>query len=435
VEEIGTIQGDTLFVALPKVTAAALKYNEQLAASKALTEAAQAEALGAWRGFLPQLEVDEFFLRTDDPLNNFAFKLNLRDVQGMSDFAPDRLNNPETSGLYTTRLQLRQPLFNGGMSFSGKGAADAAARAAGFDYQRTRETVSFQTVQAYQGLVLAKALEQVVRVAIESARANLRQAEALVEAEMATEADLFRAKVHLSGLEQRLIEALNLVALAGENIKLLTAVRTDLPLAPADRWRRPPPGVLPVNLDMTQLSLRSDLQAHRYRTQAAGKRVGVARGALLPHINLNAERNFFGQDPFGDEARSWSLGVYATWNLFSGLENIGKLKKARAEKRAAQYMYQFQKRRAKVEATEAWLIARAAHQKVAVAQEAVQAARESLRIVQNQYREGLVSMVDLLDTQAAATEAEGNLVQALHDYHIGLARLQFTGAVAQDPQE
>jgi len=64
---------------------------------------------------------------------------------------------------------------------------------------------------------------------------------------------------------------------------------------------------------------------------------------------------------------------------------------------------------------------------VIVAGDAVAAAREGLRIVTNQYREGLATMVNLLDTQAAATMAEGNLVQALHDYNVGLARLRFAG--------
>jgi outer membrane protein TolC len=47
--------------------------------------------------------------------------------------------------------------------------------------------------------------------------------------------------------------------------------------------------------------------------------------------------------------------------------------------------------------------------------------------VSNQYREGLASMVDLLDVQAAATKTEGDLVQALHDYNVGLASLRFAG--------
>ena len=82
-----------------------------------------------------------------------------------------------------------------------------------------------------------------------------------------------------------------------------------------------------------------------------------------------------------------------------------------------------------MQATQALLGVKAAREKVLEAHNAQDAARAGLRIVTNQYREGLAGMVDLLDTQAAATMAEGNLVQARHDYHVGLANLEFSGAV------
>jgi outer membrane protein TolC len=112
-----------------------------------------------------------------------------------------------------------------------------------------------------------------------------------------------------------------------------------------------------------------------------------------------------------------------------GIGDLGDIRKAKANSRAALYMADFQARQAEVQATEAWLGARAAWEKVLVARDAVAAAREGLRIVGNQYREGLASMVDLLDTQAAATMAEGNLVQARHDFAVGLANHEYSGAL------
>jgi len=169
--------------------------------------------------------------------------------------------------------------------------------------------------------------------------------------------------------------------------------------------------------------------ARREEANAAGNMVGVATGSMLPHINMSVQRDLYSMDDlFGSDAKSWSLGVYATWDVFRGMQNIGEIKKAKAQKRATQHMVAFETRRARVQATEAMLTAKAAHEKVVVAQGAVDAAREGLRIVTNQYREGLASMVNLLDTQAAATMAEGNLVQARHDYQVGLASLEFAGA-------
>ena len=428
---IGEIRSDTLFVSRDKVIALALEQNEMLAASGAMRDAAGAEATGALRGFLPQVQLGSFFLRSDDALNAFGYTLQNRAVTPQ-DFNPALLNNPGETNHFVTRFMLMQPIFNGGMGINGKQAADAMSRAAEHDHQRARETIEYHAVQAYEGLALAKSYEGVMVAAVAAAEGHVKQARSMVEAEMATAADLLQAQVYLSNLQQQLIEVRNMMAVAGENIKLLTAVELDLPLA-ADAA---PPSQFELQavamMDSLGGSGRSDILARKEQADAAGQMVAVAQGSMYPHINLSVQRDLYSQeDLFGDDARSWSLGVYATWDIFKGMQNIGEIKKAKAHKRAAEYMAQFETRQARVQATEALLTARAAHEKVLVARGAVDAAREGLRIVTNQYREGLASMVNLLDTQAGAIMAEGNLVQAIHDYRVGLANLEFSGAVAQ----
>jgi len=425
---IGEIRSDTLYVSRDKVIALALEQNEMLAASGAMRDAADADAQGAMRAFLPQIQLASFFLRSDDALNSFGYTLQNRAVTPQ-DFDPRVLNHPGETNHFVSRLQLLQPIFNGGMGINGKQAADAMSRAAEYDHVRARETIRYNTVQAFERLALAKAFEDVMVAAVVSAEGHVKQAQSMVAAEMATEADLLQAKVYLSGLQQQLIEVRNMMAVAGENIKLLTAVNIDLPLAADIALEGRTDHFLPAELDSLAGGARSDILARREQADAAGQMVGVAQGTMLPHVNLSLQRDFYSQDDlFGDDARSWTLGVYATWDIFKGMENIGEIKKARARKRAAQHMVQFEIRQARVQATEALLNAQAAQEKVAVARGAVDAAREGLRIVTNQYREGLVNMVNLLDTQAAAIMAEGNLVQAVHDYQVGMANLEFSGA-------
>jgi outer membrane protein TolC len=428
---IGEIRSDTLFVSRDKVVALALEQNEMLAASGAMRDAAGAEATAALRGFLPQVQLGSFFLRSDDALNSFGYKLQNRAVTPQ-DFNPMVLNDPGETNHFVSRLQLMQPIFNGGMGINGKQAANAMSRAAEYDHQRAQETIRFQAIQAFEGLALAKAYEEVMLAAVASAEGHVKQARSMVAAEMATEADLLQAQVYLSGLQQQLIEVRNMMAVAGENIKLLAAVEIDLPLAAESMPAGPTEGFLVSEVDSLGAADRTDLLARREQADAAGQMVAVAQGSLLPHINLSVQRDFYSQENlFGDDARSWSLGVYATWDIFKGMQNIGEIKKAKAQKRAAEYMVQFETRQARVQATEALLAAQATYEKVMVARGAVEAARESLRIVTNQYREGLASMVNLLDVQAAAIMAEGNLVQAQHDYQVGLANLEYSGAVAE----
>jgi outer membrane protein len=432
---IGTIENERLVVDRVLVIEAALQHNEMLAASGSMRDAADADALGAWRGFLPQIQLGEYFMRSDDALTAFGFKLQNRGVTPLdfgitpTGFESHLINQPGEINNFITRIQLLQPIFNGGMGIYGKQAADAMGRAAGFEHARAKETIRFHAIQAFEGLTLATAYEKVMEAAVTSAEGHVRQARSLVENEMATEADLLQAKVFLSTLQQKLIEVRNMMAVAGENIKLLTAVNSPLPVTTNSS---PETGAvdlhLPSTFDLEAIAYRNDLQAQREKAVAAGKMVGVATGGLLPHVNLSLQKDWYDlENLFGNNSNSWTLGVYATMGF--GVQNVGEIKKAKAQRRAADYMVAFETRKARVQATEAYLGAQAAHEKVLVARGAVEAARSGLKIVTNQYREGLASMVNLLDTQAYATQAEGNLVQALHDFSVGLANLEFSGAL------
>ena len=420
--QLGTIHGDTLYVDRDLLVTAALARNEMLRAGGAMADAADARAAGAWSGFLPRISVNEFFLRSDDALMAFGYKLQNRAVTG-ADFIPDHLNNPGETNNWITRFHLQQPIFNGGMGWNGKAAADAAATAARFDLVRAQETVVLQASEVYEGLTLGLAFEGVMEAAITSAEAHERQARSLLDAEMATEADVLQAKVFLSRLQQQLITVRNQIAMAGEMIRLLTAIDTPLVIATKPTLASMPTSATAAP-DTAAARQRSDILAREHEAIAAGKMANVAAGAMLPHVNLSLQRDLYSHDSaFGSDAKSWGLGVYATWDIFMGLENISSLREARAEKRAAEHRYDFEVRKARHEAQQAWRDADAAGQRVVVAESAVEAARASLRIVSNQYREGLASMIDLLDVQAAATRAEGDLVQARHDYRVDLARL------------
>ncbi len=430
---LGEVHQDTLYVYRDSVITLALEQNEMLAASRAMTDAAAAEAQSAWRAFLPQVQINEYFLRSDDALNSFGYRLQNRGVNPMTAFSQAALNTPGETNNFITQFKTMVPIFNGGSGLNGKRAANAMSRSAAHKHARAGQTIRYQAIQAFEGLALAAAYEKVMEAAVKSAEGHVRQAQSMVDAEMATAADLLQAQVFLSGLQQQLIEVRNMMAIAGENIKLLTAIDTPLFILAKTDPDTPTELMLQADFNLSTATSRSDILARREEAQAAGNMVGVATGSMLPHINMSLQRDLYSMESaFGDDARSWSLGVYATWDIFSGLQNIGEIKKAKAQKRAAHHMVEFETRQAQVEATEALLTANAAYEKVRVARGAVDAAREGLRIVTNQYREGLASMVNLLDTQAAATMAEGNLVQARHDYQVGLASLEFAGAARTD---
>ena len=60
--------------------------------------------------------------------------------------------------------------------------------------------------------------------------------------------------------------------------------------------------------------------------------------------------------------------------------------------------------------------------------ETVQQAEESLRIANLRHKNGMITSVELMDTELAFTQAQTNQFNALHDYVIAVAKLEKASA-------
>ena len=76
--------------------------------TRAEVDAMQGDKNKSLAVFLPQITLSETFVRTDDPLNSFGFKLKQRSVTAM-DFNPALLNNPDPINNWSTQISILQP--------------------------------------------------------------------------------------------------------------------------------------------------------------------------------------------------------------------------------------------------------------------------------------------------------------------------------------
>lgn len=81
---------------------------------------------------------------------------------------------------------------------------------------------------------------------------------------------------------------------------------------------------------------------------------------------------------------------------------------------------------------QAYLDQSAAAERIPVARKAIELAAENLRIVRDQYGQGLVTSVDVLIEEDRLSRARSNYYRALYAYHQAQARL--TNALGGAPE-
>ncbi|BEG77548.1 efflux transporter outer membrane subunit [Achromobacter xylosoxidans] len=166
---------------------------------------------------------------------------------------------------------------------------------------------------------------------------------------------------------------------------------------------------IPVGLPSELLERRPDVAAAERRAAAANAQIGVAQAAWFPSLTLSADGGFRnGQfaELLTAPARFWSLGPALALTIFDGGARQAQVEQARASFDAQAAAYR-QAALTGLREVEDYLIQlRVMESEQAVQRRALESARESLRLMQNQYKAGLVDYLSVAVVDATALSNE-----------------------------
>lgn len=324
-------------------------------------------------------------------------------------FIPDDV---KIEGTLNAELSIDPDLWGGRRA--ALAAATSDARAAQVDMAQARIALTTAIARSYFALGRLAAEEQVARDAERIARDTLgltqQRAARGLDNDGAVQIALARvaqAQGELAGIEDAARMTRHaLAALVGAGPDRGLTI-TPPPLGTGQAL------ALPANLPLNLVGRRPDLVASRLRAQAALSRVGVARAAYYPDINLFAVGglNAIGLDRLTDsESLYANFGRAVRIPLFQGGAISAQYKAARAEYDAAVADYDATLVAAIRDVAD--LVARKSLlvQRIALARDADAAGREAHRIMALRHGQGIASQLDLLMAEDATIAAHRALV-------------------------
>ena len=300
-------------------------------------------------------------------------------------------------------------------AFAADNAALAAARS---DLILAVRQAWYQAAQAHR-LVISS--EQ----GLERSRLNLEYAEAQLLAGLGTRPDVLRARVDVSAAELELTQSRNAVEGARATLNTLMGQSPAQPLALASDVEEEPldPLLSWEVLLRAALETREELRVAQARTARQEAAVRLARGGFLPTVNADAGLNWGGGTSSGSSRGLWSVGLAFSLPLFEGFATSAEFQAQKALLEASRFDEQAARQQIEREVWDALLSEGAAARSLDNARALLEAARESLDAAQESYRQGLSSMIALVDARTAFTDAERILIQAVYDRRIAFAVL------------
>ena len=175
------------------------------------------------------------------------------------------------------------------------------------------------------------------------------------------------------------------------------------------------PPVVPVGLPSELLLRRPDVAQAERQLAAATANIGVAKADLFPKFYLTGVAGYesvSASDWFDGGSRFWSVGPTVQWNIFDAgriRANI-KIQNARQEQALATYE---QTALNAFEDVENSLVAYAKEQvRRRSLEDAVTSSKESLRLANQLYANGLSNFINVLDAERSLYQAQDALVQS-----------------------
>lgn len=395
--------------------------SKSLKVDAAKIEAATADLLEARNRQLPDLKLSGSYMR----LTNANVDLKFLKETG----ATANTSTTSPNSALIGQASLSMPLYAGGRIKYGIESAKYLVEASKLTTENDKIAIAYNVAQAYNNLFKAN---QSIKVLEENLTASSKRDETFLKLEnngVIARNDRLKANLQTSNIELQLLEAKNNYTIATINMDLLLGLpdATELELDPY--YIEELQEVKTVSYYLTEAQEnRKDLQALDQQRKAANMGSKVARAENLPTVALTGGYVAANVPKFLTIYNAVNIGVGIEYNLANLWKQNSSLKQSQAREMQLSATNDQLSDAIKLDINREFQNTNYSKQRISVFEKSAIQANENYRITKNKYDNGLATMTELLDADAAQISANVGVINAKADAALAYRKLlQTTG--------
>jgi outer membrane protein TolC len=390
------------------------KLDENIAASNYK----QTEAI-----YLPQVGFSYTAMSSNNPLYAFGYKLQQKSVT-QNDFNPVLLNNPGSTGDFTTKLELQQPLLNLDLLYKRKAAAKQTEL---YQYktQRTKEYLTFEVQKAFLQLQLAYDAVGVLEDALQTTRSLYTFTDNHYKQGLIQKSDVLNVQVQVTTVETNLAKANSNIRNASDYLSLLMGQGDGIVYKVDNAMQAES---LTTDTSATIASSRSDFLAMQKAIEASDLMIESNKMSYYPKLNAFGSYQLNDKQMFGFGANSYLAGIQLSWEIFKGNSTKNTITTQTLERNKLSEQLTQQKEQSQLELNKAFRDLADAQFNIKQQKLAIEQATEALQILQNRFQQGLVNTTDVLQASTQLSQQKFALAQAVFTTNVTKAYLQLLTA-------
>lgn len=316
-------------------------------------------------------------------------------------------------------------LFRGFKRFGDRSAASATEDAADAGLVNQRFQVTLATKQAFYNALANDELVRVAQSQVARAQQELQISIDKLHAGSATRSDSLRSTVDYGNARIALLQAQANLATAQANLGRQIGVNQSVRAVPDTSLPE-----LPDTSTLRTVAVANSpiVEQAEAQARAAGAQITVNRSSYLPSISASLGNSYSGAAaPWtsgSNFASGWSARITASWTIFDGFLRERSMTTARVARDVAEARAADARLQVSAQLTQQLAALQTTYEQIAIARDNLAAATEDLRVQNERYRVGAATILDLLTSQAALTQAQVNVVQTRFNYLIARAQVE-----------
>jgi outer membrane protein len=421
---------EKLTLTLEKSVELALAQNPHHLATEERVDGAYSKLREAASGFLPSLDAQGLHTLTEK-----VFELEFPSfIPG----EPPQKVRVDFTRDYQFSMSLTLPLFTGGRLTSGFKQAKYSLESSREAVRQSEQTTVFSTKGAFFGYLLAKQFVSVAEDAVRVAEKSLQNVKEMYEVGMASKMDLLRSEVRLTNMQPVLIEAKNSLRIAELNLKTLLGLELSQPIEIEGELKYKPYEPHLEECITDALVHRPEVKQMDFQQKMAEETLKIARAGYFPTLAVSGAYNFWA-DRLNFQKNTWSsfysVNLVVNIPLFHGFQTSAQIGQAKAMIREIELNQKALRDAVEFEVRQAVLKLEEAKESLISQEKNIEQAKESLRITQLNFAEGMATTLDVISAEAASSQAQVNYSQALFNYVMAKADLDRAMGVGYENHE
>jgi outer membrane protein len=333
------------------------------------------------------------------------------------------LLQPDDSANVSVRFS--QSLFSGGSKMSARRGAKLGVERSRRQLDGTREAVLLSTTRAYYNALKATRDLELKAAAVKRAGERKRVAMARFSVGEVVKSAVLRAEAEVAGAEAEFIKAKSAMKDTNNRLKRIIGITGKLELVE--------PTVASIAKEEVEeliklaLKRRLDFKESLIYRRIVSEGVKEVSGTYLPTLKLEGVYNWYDKEPkttfFQEESLSASLVL--SYPLFEGGLRRAEMKEARSKVRVAELEIIAATHDIELEVREAYNRLEAAVAVIEAYRRQLSFAEEDYKMVFEQFKFGLATTVDVIDSDTELLGAERSLMNSTYDMQMAILELKY----------